>query len=746
MSKRIILVKQHDETDCGAACLSMICFNYKKELSITKLRDILGTDIKGTTLIGLEKASVQLGFTAKAVRVDKDSLKSKFTLPAIAHLITDEGLSHFVVIRKINKNKIWISDPARGNKKLSIDDFFKNFDGVLLLLSPSQDFFKSKSKAKSVYSRFSKILMAQKKLFTYAIITSFILTALGIVSSLFNKFLMDEILPYSLKKELLIYIIAFGLIALTQMGVGFIRQHMLLYLSQKIDIPLVLGYFKHVFNLPMKFFSTRKTGDILTRFSDSFTIKNVLSGIYLSIIIDVVMAIASAIILYLMNAKLFIVIVVLTLISAVLVYIFKRPYKKINLEQMEQSARLNSTIIESLKGIETIKGNANEERTMEKIEKDYIQSIRIGFRQGFLSNIQGSISSIISTGGNLVLMYVGAMQVINGNITLGTMMAFTSLAGYFMDPIGRLIGLQLQIQEAGISMKRISEILDIEEEQQDEDGGVNIDSVNGDIVLQDITFRYGYRSPVLKNVNITIPESKKVALVGGSGSGKTTLSKLLLRFYDIESGSITINGTDINNININSLRNSIAYVPQNVELFSGSIIENLRIGNPYASKEDIEEACKMTGCDEFINKMPARYNSFLEEAGGGLSGGERQRLAMARALLKNTDFLILDEATSNLDFLSESKIYDTIFNKLNGKTMLIIAHRLSTIRNCDIIYVLDSGKIAESGTHDELLNNNNIYTKLWESQVGKTKTVQPENELLNTAENEENDEDTYVYN
>ncbi len=277
-----------------------------------------------------------------------------------------------------------------------------------------------------------KLILAQKKLFIYAIIASLLLTVFGIISSLFNKFFMDEILPYHLEKELLIYVIAFGLLGLTQAAVGFIRSHMLLYLSQKIDIPLVLGYFNHIFNLPVRFFATRKVGDILTRFSDSFTIKNVLTSIYLTIIIDVVMTVASGVILYVMNKSLFAVIVVITFISAILIYIFKRPYKKINYEQMEQSAQLNSTIIESLRGIEAVKGNANEEQTMEYIEKDYIKNLRVNFHQGFLSNIQGSINGVISTMGNLVLMYIGALQVMEGNITLGTLFAFTSLSGYFM--------------------------------------------------------------------------------------------------------------------------------------------------------------------------------------------------------------------------------------------------------------------------------------------------------------------------
>ncbi|WPK75404.1 Lactococcin-G-processing and transport ATP-binding protein LagD [Eubacterium callanderi] len=561
----------------------MICFYYHKELSITKLRDVLGTDIKGTTLAGLAKGAEFLGFETKALRVDMENFQEPFTLPAIAHVLTDEGLAHYIVIRKIKKGNVWISDPAKGDERMSVVDFYDDFDGILLLLKPTEKFVESKQKTKSVFDHFMKLILAQKKLFIYAIIASLLLTVFGIISSLFNKFFMDEILPYHLEKELLIYVIAFGLLGLTQAAVGFIRSHMLLYLSQKIDIPLVLGYFNHIFNLPVRFFATRKVGDILTRFSDSFTIKNVLTSIYLTIIIDVVMTVASGVILYVMNKSLFAVIVVITFISAILIYIFKRPYKKINYEQMEQSAQLNSTIIESLRGIEAVKGNANEEQTMEYIEKDYIKNLRVNFHQGFLSNIQGSINGVISTMGNLVLMYIGALQVMEGNITLGTLFAFTSLSGYFMEPIGRLISMQLQIQEASISMKRMSEILEVEEEQNTEIKYPIFNKIHSDIEIKNVMFRYGSRKPVLDKVSLTIPKGKKVALVGESGSGKTTLSKLLLRFFDYEDGSIMINHKEIMDYDIRSLRKSIGYVPQNVELFSGTVISNIRRGKPGAS-------------------------------------------------------------------------------------------------------------------------------------------------------------------
>lgn len=707
---------QHDATDCAAACLATICMYYKRETTITKLRDILGTDIKGTTLNGLNNGAIELGFDTKVVRVDKDGFKSKYTLPAIAHIITDEGLSHFVVIHKIKKEKVIILDPSKGMVKEEIDSFFTKFDGILLLLVPNNEFKPGKTKSSNMLSKFIKILLPQKALFIYAIIGSIILTILGIASSFFNKILMDEILPYQLKNELKVFVIGFLILGITQTILSFIRQHMLLYLSQKIDIPLLLGYFKHVFKLPMKFFTTRKVGDILTRFSDASTIKDVLSSISLSLIIDIMLASVSAVILYVMNNTLFIVILAITIISAILIYAFKRPFKKINLKQMEAEARLNSHIIESLKGVETIKVLAAEDKSLEKLEKEYIRNLRIAFKEGVLSNIQGTLSSLVNTVGNLVLMYIGTLMVINGKITLGSLMAFTSLSSYFMDPIGRLIGLQLQIQEASISLKRISEIYEVEREQIDNDK-IQIKQVEGDISIENVTFSYGSRRPVLNDVTIKIPKGKKVALVGESGSGKTTVSKLLLKYYTPEEGKINISGYDIEELDVYSLRKSIAYVPQNIELFSGTIKDNILLGKSNITYDDIKEACENANCNSFINNMPGKYDTYLDEACGGLSGGEKQRIALSRALVKKSKFMILDEATSNLDFISEAKIYDTLYKKGRDTTMLVIAHRLSTIRNCDIIYVMDKGKVVEVGDHKTLLSKKGYYYRLYESQV-----------------------------
>jgi len=322
--------------------------------------------------------------------------------------------------------------------KVKIDEFYKDFTGVLLILKPNQNFVSGKIKGEKVFYRFLKLLLPQKKLFIYSILASIILTILGIVSSLFNKVIMDEILPYQLKGMLVSVLIIFSVIAVTQVVIGFIRQWMMIYLSQKIDIPLLLGYFEHVYKLPMKFFASRKTGDIITRFSDAFTIKGIFTNIALTLIMDILMTLITGVILFKMNAALFVVILFLTAVSIGLVFIFKEPYKKLNEEQMQQSSVLNSQIIEGLRAFETIKGNANEERELENIEREYIRLLRIGLRGGMLSNIQGSISSLVQTIGNLVLMYIGVMQVINNEISLGSLMAFITLSGYFMEPLGGL--------------------------------------------------------------------------------------------------------------------------------------------------------------------------------------------------------------------------------------------------------------------------------------------------------------------
>ena len=712
MFKRYCCVLQKDEKDCGPACILTIAKQYNSNFSIAKLRQISGTDRNGTNLTGIIKGLDYLGFESKAVKVEDKKIDNSISFPIIAHVETKDNLLHYVVVHNVTKRKIIVSDPSDGIKKLSHKEFSSIWTGILVLVEPKKDFQKRNEKDNSL-TRFFYVLKNQKSLLFNIFLVSMLYTLLGIVTSFSSKFLIDYILKDRLLTTLNIMVIGMVMLEIIQMLLSIFRGYLLIFLGQKIDITILLGYYNHVIKLPMNFFSTRKIGEITSRFSDADNINDAVAETVLTLMLDVITATVGGIIVYLQNQYLFFVSIIVLLFYLLIVFSFKEILKKINNEVLENNSQLTSYIIQSINGIETIKAYNLEKNIQDETEFKYLKVIKSSFKRSKIYNLLGFLSGVVELVGNTLIMWVGATQVMKGRLTLGEMMVFNTLLGYFTDPLKSLISLQPTIQTATVSADRLGEIIDLDIEQSDEK--MIPQNLKGDIEIKGLNFRYGTRELILKNINMEIKQGEKIALVGESGSGKTTLAKLILKFYDFEKGDININDFNLKDIDNTFLRNKISYISQDMFLFNKTIKENLMLSDEIEI-DDVIELSKKVNAYEFINELPQRFDYMIEENGTNLSTGQKQRLSILRALLKKPDILIMDEATSNLDSITESAIQKTLNNPEFNMTTIIIAHRLSTIRLCDRIYVLDKGEIIEAGTHEELIELKNKYYALWKEQ------------------------------
>ncbi|MBN2649603.1 MAG: peptidase domain-containing ABC transporter [Prolixibacteraceae bacterium] len=711
-----IKVKQRDITDCGAACLSSIAAYYKLGLPVARIRQLASTDKKGTNVLGLIKAAEHIGFSAKGVKGGIDALP-QVPLPTIAHVIVKEVLHHFVVIYKVKNNEVEYMDPADGRMhKETTEDFKKIWTGILVLFAPNED-FKTGNEKVSNFKRFLFLLKPHKSILIQSLFGAIIYTALGLTTSVYIQKITDFVLVDGSTRLLNLLSVIMIAFLLVQIMVGAYKSVFMLRTGQKIDARLILGYYKHLLKLPQRFFDTMRVGEIISRINDAVKIRAFINDAAISMIVNVFIVVFSFALMFVYSWKLALIMVLVVPFYSIIYFIMNRLNRKQERKLMESSAELESQLVESLNSVKTIKQFGIEDFANLKTETRFVGLLKTVYKSGLNSIFSGNSSEFLSRVFTIVLLWVGAGFVINNSITPGELLGFYAIIGYFTGPAANLIGMNKTIQNALIAADRLFEIMDLERENHENKIELKPELI-GNIRFENVSFSYGNRVDVFKNFNLEIEKGKITAIIGESGSGKTTLAVLIQKLYQIEKGKIYLGDHNIDYFDNQSLRKQIATVPQQLELFAGNVVENIAVGEFSPDMEHILEICKMLGLLQFIEKLPAGFNTYLGENGAQLSGGQKQRLAIARALYRNPEILILDEATSSLDSESESYVQNTI-NTLRGqgKTIVLIAHRLSTVINADKIIVLENGELIEQGNHYELYANKGKYYKMWQKQI-----------------------------
>lgn len=754
------VIKQHDENDCGAACFSMICDHMGLKLPLAKCRELIKVDSNGSNIFGFVDGAKKIGLEGIGLNGNSDELKvaldkGEVKVPFIARIVINSTYEHYVVVYKVTKNKFYIADPTNGKLSFSFKDFFSLWEGQIVIFNKTDNFIPGNEKKGSLF-KFIKLVTVQKKLLVSIFLFSILITSISIAGAFVFEYVTevatsrmtannisqisengDDLLDENLGEEYDNYIlnqvetiskqisqllrnggsiffrslgsicIAIIMLYVLQTVMQIFRGYLIAKLEKKIDIPLMLGYCDHIIQLPAKCFTSRKIGEIISRYSDASNIREIISSATLSLMLDTSMAILCGIVLFSISPILLLITISMVLLYILVTMIFFKPIENINQEIMESNSSVMSYFKETIEGIEVIKTYSAETLVRDNTYNKFMKYVDNVFKGSIIYSIQHAFIGMIASIGIIFIIWTGTNLVLTNHITFGQLLTFYVLLGYFITPIGNLIGLQPKIQTAVIAAERLNDFLDLKAETSNSDSKEI--SLKKDICFNNVYFRYGNRKSVLKNINLIVEKGDKVALIGESGSGKTTLVKLLMSFYEAEKGEITIGGVNIQDISSDHIRQKISFVSQDTFLFADTIINNVRFGNINATDNEVYSACKYSRANDFIEKMPLKYETVLSENGRNLSGGERQRLALARAIIKKPDILILDEATSNLDTITENCVKDIIEKIDDDTTCFVIAHRLSTIKNCNKIAVMQNGEILEFGSHEELIKSGSLY-------------------------------------
>lgn len=718
---------QTESKDCGPTCLKIIAKHYGKVLNIQTLREISETTREGSNLLTLSDAAEKIGLRTLGVKISLEKLQEA-PLPCILHW----NKNHYVVLYKIKKNRYYISDPAHGLIEYNTKEFLKfwignnaNLDteeGIALLLEPTPIFYKNELEKEEEnnfgFSLLSKYLIRYKTFIFQLAIGLFAASLLQLIFPFLTQSVVDVGIQNQNLHFIYLVLIAQLFLFFGKTALELIRSWILLHLSTRINISLISDFFIKLMNLPISYFDVRMTGDIMQRINDHHRIQRIITTSSLNVLFSIVnMFIMGGILAY-YNFSIFIVFFLGSFLYFVWVILFLKRRETLDYKRFSEVSQEQSKVIELINGMQEIKlHNAEKQK---RWGWEYIQArlFRVSLKSLVLEQTQTIGSNFINELKNIIIIFLSAKLVIDGEITLGMMMAITSIVGNLNGPIAQLIGFIREVQDAKISLARLSEVHNKEDETQNTNEQTTEIPLNGNIHLNKVSFRYvGSDINVLDNLDVIIPPNKITAIVGTSGSGKTTLMKLLLKFYEPSSGEILINKTNLKNIVQKSWRNNVGAVMQEGYIFNDTIANNIAVGIDVIDKERLQYAADVANIKEFIEDYPLGYNTKIGMEGVGMSTGQKQRLLIARAVYKNPEMLFFDEATSALDANNEKEIMEKLNLFFKDKTVVVIAHRLSTVMNADQIVVLEKGKIIETGNHNELVAKKGNYYELVKNQL-----------------------------
>jgi len=717
---------QLDAMDCGATCLRMVAKHYGKSYTSQTLRKRSYITREGVSLLGISDAAESIGMRTMGVKLSFEKLVKENVTPFIAHW----RQKHFVVVYKIKNNKIHVADPAKGKITYTKQEFLKNWistkengedQGIALILQPTPDFYEqADEKADKTKFRFLfQYLRPHKKLIVQLVLG----LVLGSLLQLIFPFLTQSIVDFGIANNNLnfIYLVLIAQMTLfiSRMTVDFIRSWIMLHISTRINISLISDFLIKLMKLPIGFFDTKMTGDLMQRIGDHERIESFLTGQTLGTLFSLFNLLIFGAVLAWYSMKIFFIFLIGSALYIIWIYLFMKQRRELDFKRFQEASAEQSNVIQLIQGMQEIKLQNAEKQMRWDWERIQVRLFKVSIKGLALSQYQQAGTVFINETKNILISFFAAYSVIQGHMTLGMMLAVQYIIGQLNAPINQFISFMHSLQDAKISLERLGEIHNQEDEENPDEEKVAILPQDKSIYLNNIEFQYDkpHGEMVLKDVNLTIPENKITAIVGTSGSGKTTLVKLLLGFYEVNTGEILIGENKLENFSQAWWRGQIGAVMQEGFIFNDTIAKNIAVGQENVDKTKLLEAVKTANIQEFVESLPLGYNTKIGGEGHGLSQGQKQRILIARAVYKNPQYLFFDEATNSLDANNERIIMDNLNKFFKGRTVVVVAHRLSTVKNADQIVVIEKGKIIETGTHQELTKLRGGYYELVKNQL-----------------------------